>query len=95
MAATLPPARRHDRDRIREPHEPADAFHARELGFIDRSQFALEDRALPDRGVEHIRQMHVDPIDRLAGDLVQDIEALARRADQFPIPIASAGTGAT
>ena len=49
------------------------------------SQRALEHRTLHDRGVQHVRQAHVDGVDRLARDLVGDVEPPLRRADQLPV----------
>ena len=43
--------------------------------LVDRLQRALEHRALHDGGVQHARQAHVDGVDRLARDLVGDVEA--------------------
>ena len=68
-----------------QPDDAPHALAAHEPAFIDRAQAALEHRALPDRRVEHIGQTHVDPVDRPRRDLVQDIEAFARRADELPV----------
>ena len=82
----LPPALGDHRDRILEPDDLVHALHAGDLGLVDRLQRALEHRALRDRGVEHAGHAHVDAVDRLALDLVGDVEPLGRLADQAPVP---------
>jgi hypothetical protein len=80
-----PPAVRHHRHHVRISQDTMDALHAGELGFVDGFQRAFEHRALDDGGVEHVRQAHVDGVDRRAYNLVGHIEAALRRADQFPV----------
>ena len=64
------------------PRTPGAA--AIELSSTDL-QRAAEHRALHDRRVKHVRQPHVDRIDRLCRDLVQNVETFARRAGEFPV----------
>jgi len=52
--------------------------------LIDRPQRATEHRALRDGGVQHIRQPHVDGIDRLCRNFIEDVETLLRRTDELP-----------
>ena len=79
-----PPRIGHDRNRIRHAHHAANTRHAGDRRFVDRLQRAAEDGTLHDGGVKHVRQPHVDRIDRLRRDLVENVESLARRAGKLP-----------
>ena len=80
-----PPAVRHHRDGVRQLHHAVDAFDAGELALVDRFQRALEHRTLHNRRVQHVRQPHVDGVDRLARNLIGNVEAPLARADQLPV----------
>ena len=55
------------------------------FGFVDRLQRAPEDRALHERGVQHVRHAHIDAVDRPAHDLVDHVEPLCRLAGELPV----------
>ncbi len=83
-ALGAPPGIGHHRDRFGHPHYAAHALHGGDGVLIDRPQLAAIDRALHDRGVEHVGQPHVDRIDRLRHDLGEHVEPPARLADELP-----------
>jgi hypothetical protein len=80
-----PPIVRDDCDVGIGLHHALHAAHLPGRRRIDRLHLALEDGALDDRGVQHLRQLHVDAEYGLPGDLVHDLEARQRLADHLPV----------
>ncbi len=80
-----PPAIGDDGDGIRQAHDVPDALHVLDRCFVHRLQPALEDGAVDDRRVKHVRQPDVDGVDRLAGDFVGDLQPPARGAGKLPV----------
>ena len=73
--ARAPPVVGDHRDRVVELHHLDEAAQAEDALAGDRHQLPAEHRALRDRGVHHAGQLHVDAEERLAHDLVVDVEA--------------------
>src|ERR1700716_775908 len=70
---------------VADPHHLLDALQVHDFGFVEAFQFAAEYRAVLDRGIEHARQLDVDAVRHLAGDLVSGVEALDAFADELPV----------
>ena len=82
----LPPGLGDDGDRgIADPHDLADAGHVGDLGLVDALELTAIDRRVPDRGVEHARQLDVDRVDLAAVELGRGIKPLHRLAGDRPV----------
>ena len=68
-------------DRHHGPH----AGHAAHRVGLEAGERAAEDRAGPDRGVEHAGQAQIGPEDLLAGELVLSVQPFHRLASDRPV----------
>ena len=82
----LPPGIGDHRDAgVADLHDLLHTLHAGDLGGVEALHLAAEHRTILDRGVEHARQLDVDPVHHLAGGLVGGVEPLQRLAGNLPV----------
>src|SRR5207247_953521 len=66
-------------------HDLLHTGHARDLGSIEALNLAAEDRAFLHRRAQHTGELYIDPVERLAGELVHGVEPLERLAGNLPV----------
>ncbi len=83
-AVRAPPVVGDHGDGVFELHDLDQTPHTLDSFVRDGHEPAAKHRALRDRGVRHSGQLHVDAEEGLAPDLVGDVEAAGRLADESP-----------